>query len=194
MRATGLEWVMTQRGEQRLLGGGGSQTPISITRCAGHPPSPLASLWGSWTAPHQHGGLHEPPSASPWGAGEPPVMSPSRETPLSITHWATPSPAAAAVVGGWTDPHEHHQGATHTHTFPLPHTMAGWAGTSHQHRSGGGGQTPTPVSLLGWSVIPPSPSWGWINKTPPIIRITGRADGPPNIAVGEPSSHHPGCC
>lgn len=108
MRATGLEWVMTQRGGHRLLGGGGSQTPISITRCAGHPPSPSASplgepdsppparraartptsiTVGGWTAPRHCHLPERHPSASP--TGEPPPHQQQQrweagQTPISI--------------------------------------------------------------------------------------------------------------
>lgn len=114
-----------------IAGGGAGQPPTSMLGC---------------TNPHQHyhGGLESPPSchlqerppsASPTGQPPPQQQQQQRweagQTPSSITR------------------------ELHTHPFPLPHTMAGWADTPHQHHSGGGGQTPAPISLLGWSVIPP---------------------------------------
>lgn len=109
--------------------------------------------WGSRTAPHQHGGLHEPPSASPWGAGEPPRHVTFKRDPPQQHPLGSPLPSSSSSSGGRLDRPPSASPGSYTHTFPLPHTVTGWAGTPHQHHSGG--ETPTPISLLGWSVILP---------------------------------------
>lgn len=117
-------------------------------------------LWGSRTAPHQHGGLHEPPPASPWGAGQPPVtVTFQRDTPQ---HHPLGSPLpASSSSGGRLDRPPLASPGSYTHIFPPPHSMTGWAGTPHQHHSAGWRADPHPNI---WVVRnPPSPLWGWVN-------------------------------
>lgn len=175
MRATGLEWVMTQRGGAPPARRGWQPDPGQHHPLRRTPPHTSASLSGELDNPplrYQHGRLHRPqPSASPRGAGQPHISITLQTDPHRQHHPPDRPP-----------PHQHHQREaeqtpisitsgdyrdppTHTSTAPEQitphhHRCQGWwtDPSPHQHHHQGAQQPPLTTRGADWPhLLPPHP-------------------------------------
>lgn len=213
MRATGLEWVMTQWGGGTASSAGVAARPLSTSPAAQDSPSTTISITGK---------------VGEGGAGEPPIsmavcMDPHHQLPgeagqpLLEHHPPDRHPPTASPVGqlfaisitirglhrrpphnnnlpGWEDPpRHHHPWRWKTDTHPTPRSLPGWS-ASPQHPGGGSAsQHPPPLHHQhhreSSKTLPPPSLPREIR--PPHHPRGGLLDQPPPLQSGGGAAHPP---
>lgn len=178
---------MTQRGGHRRLGGGGSQTPISITRCAGHPPSPPASLRGEPDSPPPAWWAARTPISITMGGWRDPRHVTFKRDPPQHHPLGSPLPRRSSSRGRLDRPPSASPGI-YTH-IPSPHPTPDWLSRDPPSTSLWGWRAdPHPNITTGLVSNPPHhPSGGGLTRPPHLSPESLRADGHPNTIEGEPS-------